>query len=83
MLFTELHVCLVCLQAKIPCTHMCKCVGCRNLEDSEERKLDRENVVLAAGLRARQQHMYAANRNRMASGKRGRGAAAIQHGLIR
>jgi hypothetical protein len=62
---------------------MCKCIGCRNLEDSEERKLDRENVVLAAGLRARQQHMYAANRSRLASGKRGRGASAAHHGLTR
>ncbi|CAB3371368.1 Hypothetical predicted protein [Cloeon dipterum] len=68
-----------CFEAKIPCTHMCKCVGCRNLEDSEERKLDRENVVLAAGLRARQQHLYAASRARLTMTKRGKPQLASQH----
>ncbi|XP_059471575.1 protein lin-54 homolog [Neocloeon triangulifer] len=71
-----------CFEAKIPCTHMCKCVGCRNLEDSEERKMDRENVVLAAGLRARQQHLYAASRARLTMTKRGKPVLASQ-GLTR
>jgi hypothetical protein len=61
---------------------MCKCVGCRNLEDSEERKVDRENVVLAAGLRARQQHLYAASRARLSITKKGKPYATGQ-GLSR
>jgi len=29
---------LLCFQAKIPCSNLCRCVGCKNFEDSPDRQ---------------------------------------------
>ena len=28
----------MCFQAKIPCSNLCRCVGCKNFEDSRDRQ---------------------------------------------
>ena len=44
----------MCLQAKILCSHMCKCVGCKNFEESPDRKT-LMHLADAAEVRVQQQ----------------------------
>ncbi|KAG8234449.1 hypothetical protein J437_LFUL014195 [Ladona fulva] len=42
-------------RAKIPCSGMCKCVGCRNVEESPSEKKTLRDLAEAAEVRVRQQ----------------------------
>ncbi|XP_071453425.1 protein lin-54 homolog [Hetaerina americana] len=44
-----------CYEAKIPCSGMCKCVGCRNIEESPSEKKSLRDLADAAEVRVRQQ----------------------------
>jgi len=44
-----------CSQAKIPCGSMCKCVGCKNYQESSEKK-SLMNLADAAEVRTIQQN---------------------------
>ncbi|XP_046406605.1 protein lin-54 homolog isoform X1 [Ischnura elegans] len=44
-----------CYEAKIPCSGMCKCVGCRNVEETPSEKKSLRDLADAAEVRVRQQ----------------------------
>lgn len=45
---------LCCLQAKIPCSGNCKCIGCRNIEDPAVEKKTLKDLAEAVEVRAAQ-----------------------------